>query len=125
MSEHADTSNSPLAFEQVRRVNASRCARWHPPDWTEPSDPWTLADWSNALCGEAGEAANIVKNLRRIQGDLWDAQKYPGDNRSGLAHKSSAEPEEVLLAALADELADVALYLDLLATNGGQRSAGL
>lgn len=56
---------------------------------------WTLADWSNAMCGEAGEAANIVKKIRR--GDL--------------------DPE--LLHKLGDELADLSAYVDLLAHHAG------
>lgn len=52
---------------------------------------WTLADWSNAMCGEAGEAANIVKKIRR--GDI--------------------DPE--LIRKLGDELADLSAYIDLLA----------
>jgi hypothetical protein len=32
-----------------------------------------LADWSNAMCGEAGEAANVVKKIRWIETGLWEA----------------------------------------------------
>lgn len=56
---------------------------------------WTLADWSNAMCGEAGEAANIVKKIRR------------GDR----------DPD--LLRKLGDELADLCAYIDLLAFHAG------
>lgn len=108
-----------LTFRSLRATNVSRCARWHGPNWLDASDPWTIADWSNAMAGEAGEAANVVKKLRRIQTDLWDNQKYPGEDRSGLVHKSPAEAEAVLLAKLADELADVVLYADLLAAKAG------
>jgi hypothetical protein len=37
-------------FHQVREQNVSRLARWHGDD-----NDWSLADWSNAMCGEAGE----------------------------------------------------------------------
>lgn len=56
---------------------------------------WTLADWSNAMCGEAGEAANIVKKIRR------------GDRDPALVRK------------LGDELADLCAYIDLLALHAG------
>lgn len=107
---------SELTFEEVRRINRSRCERWHPgfPD-DEPSAmsplPWSGADWSNAMCGEAGEAANIVKKLRRLETHVRGG---PG--------MSAAPPEhdhEDLMADLADEVADVFLYLDLLATYYG------
>lgn len=56
---------------------------------------WTLADWSNAMCGEAGEAANIVKKIRR--GDI----------------------DSELIRKLGDELADLSAYIDLLAFHAG------
>lgn len=85
-----------LTFSDLRAVNAMRCERWHAPG----SDPWTSADWSNALCGEAGELANVVKKLRR--------------------HETSAvndgDPSVEKLKEMAgEELADVIIYADLLA----------
>lgn len=57
---------------------------------------WSLSDWSNAVTGELGEAANIIKKIRR--GDL-----------------SLAEAR----VDLAKELADVQIYLDILAFRAG------
>lgn len=51
-----------MTFEKFSQVNLERCKAWHP---GFPNDAWTGADWSNAMCGEAGEAANVVKKLRR------------------------------------------------------------
>ena len=56
-----------------------------------------------ATAGELGEAANIIKKLNRVRDDI------PGNR----------ETEAELRAALADELADVAIYLDLLAQAAG------
>lgn len=53
-----------LTFATVTATNRTRCGRWHP---GFPNDGWTGADWSNAVCGEAGEMANVVKKLRRIE----------------------------------------------------------
>ena len=90
----------PLTFAEVRAINADRCAAWHGPD----SEPWTGADWGNATAGELGEAANVVKKLRRIETGV------PG----------SKDPDrETLLRMLGDELADTFLYLDLLAQHYG------
>ena len=50
-----------LTFAHLSVVNRKRCRRWHGGD----SEGWTGSDWSNAMCGEAGEAANVVKKLRR------------------------------------------------------------
>jgi NTP pyrophosphatase (non-canonical NTP hydrolase) len=89
-----------LTFEELRTVNVTRCARWHPPE----SVPWTYADWSNALCGEAGESANVVKKIRR-----WQTR----------AQNVGDPTMTELLKMEADELADVVIYADLLAHHLG------
>ncbi len=108
-SEHVDGRTRGvwrnLSFALMSQVNARRCVRWHGPDWKSPDDQWTAADWSNAMCGEAGEAANIVKKLRRLEGS------FPSTVPS--------LPRERLTQELADELADVVLYADLLAQKVG------
>jgi NTP pyrophosphatase (non-canonical NTP hydrolase) len=64
---------------------------------------WSLSDWMTATAGELGEAANIIKKLNRVRDGI------PGNR----------ETEAELRAALADEIADVAIYLDLLAQAAG------
>lgn len=95
---------SPLTFTRFSEVNRARCNRWHPGyphDAYSGTRAWTGADWSNAMCGEAGEAANVVKKLRRIESG---ADLGPDD-----------PPAEMLRQMLADEIGDVYAYLDLLA----------
>jgi len=53
-------------------------------------DSWTLGDWGCALAGEVGELCNLIKKRRRGQ--------------------------DIPIAKLAQELADVIIYADLLAT---------
>lgn len=92
--------SADLTFAALREANASRVVRWHHAD----TEPWTGADWSNAMCGEAGETANVVKKLRRHE---------TGTSPQG-------DPEEAALRkALADEIADTVCYLDLLALHYG------
>lgn len=64
---------------------------------------WTLSDWLTATAGELGEAANIIKKLNRIRDGI------PGNTES----------EDELRLALANELADVVIYLDLLTQAAG------
>ena len=58
-----------------------------------PIDGWSPTDWACALAGEVGELCNLIKKLRR------------GEN--------------IPLHELADEAADVQIYLDLLCTRLG------
>lgn len=92
-----------LTIEEITRVNTERCRRWHGEFPDHSGDDWIGADWSNAMCGEAGETANVVKKLRRLQ---IGTQGNQGDEKKEL----------VLIGKLADEIADTFLYLNLLAT---------
>lgn len=85
-----------LGFHSLRAVNAARCRRWHPPG----SVPWTSADWSNAVCGEAGELANVVKKIRR--------------HETGAKNEGDPSLDELMKMAAA-EVADVVIYADLVA----------
>lgn len=89
-----------LDLDLLREVSARRRDRWHTPD----TEPWTGADWGNAMGGECGEAQNVVKKLRRIE------------TRTGSA---GDPPREVLIEMLGDELADTIAYADLLADHYG------
>jgi NTP pyrophosphatase (non-canonical NTP hydrolase) len=73
-------------------------------DFAEACRDWTLADWSNAMCGEAGEAANEVKKFRRgdYSGELLLFQSKLGKEIADvfayaliLAHKAGLAPEYV------------------------------
>lgn len=81
-----------LTFEQLRQTNVCRCVKHFKHDLQE----WTLAEWSNAVCGEAGEMANITKKIRGGQFTL-DEKKED----------------------LAKEIADVVIYCDLIAAAAG------
>lgn len=88
--------STELTFRELTEKSMSRRDRWHHVD----TIPWTGADWSNAMCGEAGEAANVVKKLRRHETGMPDVLTVP-----------------VLREKLADELGDVVAYLVLLANH--------
>ena len=57
---------------------------------------WSLNDWVTAVTGELGEAANVFKKIRRGDFTLGEARPI-----------------------LTQELADVVIYLDILAANAG------
>jgi len=90
-----------LTFNVLREANMRRLpqfknAKGEPAHDKEDGSDWSLNDWLTAVTGELGEAANLLKKVRR--GDFTIDQ---------------ARPE------LADELADVATYLDILANQCG------
>ena len=66
-------------------------------------ESWSLSDWMTATTGELGEAANIIKKLNRVRDGI------PGNTET---------PEQLRLM-LSEELADVAIYLDLLVQAAG------
>lgn len=87
-----------LTISYASEVNRNRCTLWHDPS----ADAWSGADWSNAMCGEAGELANVVKKLRRHE----TRTSPPGDPSRG-----------ELMSQLEDAIADVFCYLDLVAAH--------
>ncbi len=90
---------SDLTFAEFSKINRERAAVWHP--GFPQVDTWSVADWSNAMCGEAGEAANVIKKIRRVETALY----------------GRADPDiEVLIRNAGKEIADVYAYLDLLCT---------
>lgn len=98
-------TNKDLTFQAVSTVNAQRASRWHN-GFPNHEDGWTGADWSNAMCGEAGKTANVVKKLRRFETGIQQAE------HSALEDE---DVREVLLSLLAVEIGDTFMYLDLLA----------
>lgn len=99
-----------LTFKQLADQNRSRVERWHPgfPEEQGSAD-WNGADWSNALAGETGELCNVVKKLRRIE---------TGHQATTDAANRGIFKDE-LMRMLADEIGDVATYLDLVAQKYG------
>lgn len=92
---------SKLTFDALRAANLARLplfknARGEPAHTEPDGSDWPLDAWTNATAGEAGEAANVAKKIRR--GD------YAGDEGK---------------KALAEELADIVCYADLTAKQLG------
>jgi NTP pyrophosphatase (non-canonical NTP hydrolase) len=85
-----------LEFQAFSKFNRRRCES--PEGFNHTLNSWSLSDWFTALVGEVGEAANIAKKLNRVRDGI------PGNDKT---------PEQLRLD-LADELADVDIYLDLL-----------
>lgn len=90
-----------LDLEALRKANKKRLPQFKnskgEPAHSEPDgSDWALSTWSNAVLGELGEAANLIKKIER--GDITLEEARP---------------------ALAKEFADVLTYLDILAMRAG------
>lgn len=90
-----------LTFDALRGANLARLpkfknARGEPAHSKADGSDWSLSQWSNAVLGELGEAANIIKKIER--GDMTLDEARP---------------------ALGREFADVQTYLDILAYRAG------
>ncbi len=85
-----------LREANVRRLPQYKNAKGEPAHEKEDGSDWSLNDWLTAVVGELGEAANVLKKVRR--GDFT---------------LSEARPK------LANEFADVVTYLDILAKQCG------
>lgn len=82
-------------------MNALRARRWHGEAGVMN---WSGLEWAGAMCGEAGEAANVAKKLRRVEQELEGNQ----------ASEHIIEATQ-LVPMLARELADTFFYMVLLA----------
>src|SRR4051812_47154080 len=80
---------------ELQKINEIRAKRWH----NDGKTNWTLLEWAGAMCGEAGEAANVAKKMRRLQQELPNRE-------AGL----SVHDYPQLQMALARELADTIIY---------------
>lgn len=90
-----------MDFKDFSTFNKRRCEAPH--GFNHKLGDWSLSDWMTAVAGELGEAANVAKKLNRVRDGI------PGN----------AETPEQLRQALADEIADTFIYLDLLAQSQG------
>jgi NTP pyrophosphatase (non-canonical NTP hydrolase) len=82
-----------LTFDAFRAANVARCLKWHPAG----IESWSPSDWLTAVTGELGELASLIK-MRNRERDGLPGNKFSPTDRD-----------------IADELADVLTYLDLLA----------
>lgn len=98
-------SSDDLLFSDLRAANIARLPTFrnkksvllHPPKEGEvPGHNWLLSQWGNALAGEVGEVAGLLKSIEKGDCTLEEAREDLGR-----------------------ELADVQTYLDLLAHRAG------
>lgn len=94
-----------LTLGHVMRINRIRADKWH----DGSIHNWTSLEWAGAMCGEAGEAANAAKKLKRVIDNL----KTINEGARHLPDIASAQ------TAVTKEVCDTILYALLLANSVG------
>lgn len=89
-------------LRELQEKNVARCER----DFKHRLLDWSALEWAGAMAGEAGEATNFAKKLTRGDFKLDDPMTRKGVTQSARLH-------------LADEVADMVIYADLLCTYAG------
>lgn len=82
-----------MDISELQKTNEHRKLHWH------ARDTWSLAEWTNAMAGETGEACNISKKILRLENEL--PNKEAGLDKNNL---------EELKLNLANEVADSIIY---------------
>lgn len=89
------TLHDHATFQYVSRINRDRAMRWH----KAGLESWSPQDWACAMAGEAGELCNVIKKMRRVEGEIVSANNPEADE---------------LIAMARQEIGDTFAYLDLL-----------
>lgn len=101
-----------LTIKQIIEAGVSRANRWHKGGLQD----WSPLEWAGAMAGEAGEACNAAKKLKRIEDGIANINE--GDR--SLVDRDKAAHQ------VTKEVADTILYGILLAARvGGDLNAAL
>lgn len=97
-----------LTVGRLVEANKQRATHWH------SVDGWSPLEWAGAMCGEAGEAANVAKKMTRILQQVAnkDARLY-GQNLT------LDEQLELHRKEIGKEVADTVIYGILLCQRVG------
>lgn len=81
----------------LQSISMQRAATWHEAALRD----WSVAEWTNALAGEAGEACNIAKKiLRHDLGMIGNVSNPTKDTRAELVDKLGCELADTVLYAV-------------------------
>jgi len=105
-----------LSFERLREVNVRRCVN----GFKHTLESWSVAEWTNAMAGEVGEAAEALLNVVAAAGQAANVAKKMIRHRDAVAgNKGDDKNLDALRQKLGRELADVVIYADLVAASQG------
>lgn len=86
-----------LTIDGLNQANLSRVKGWH---GEEGLGTWSALEWAGAMAGEAGEACNAAKKLKRIEDSMMNINE---------SARSLLTLEDANLA-VAREVADTIIY---------------
>ena len=94
--------NNVLSLYEMQNFACARLPYFH---GEAGINDWSTLEWAAAMSGEAGEATNVTKKLKRVD--------------TGHARKKHPQRREELVEALALECADTLTYLLILCKKEG------
>lgn len=96
-----------LSIKKITAKSISRANRWH----VNGIDSWSELEWAGAMAGEAGEACNAAKKVKRITDEIA--------NRAGSVAKVELQDLNAYSQQTCKESADAILYAILLIVRCG------
>ncbi len=104
------SKNKELTFKDLRDANSKRDQEVY-----KDLPEWSTMQWACALCGEAGEFANKAKKLWKVIKEIEGLFSRESLIRHDITYDELEEEREYLVDSMAEELADVLIYVDLCA----------
>lgn len=103
-----NAAGKALAFAHLHHANGTRALRWHkgPQGILE----WSTFEWAGAMGGEAGEALNAAKKMKRLECKM---QQHGGDS-------GTPKDMEEAVKKLLKEVGDTVVYADLVCQRVGR-----
>ena len=98
-----------LTIEEIENASIARANRWH----VNGIESWSPLEWAGAMAGEAGEACNAAKKLKRITDEIASIQN-PAEERP-----YAITDEVAITKNIAKECADTILYAVLVCARIG------
>ena len=98
ITANAVSTSTQFTFDALQAINVARCES--PDDgFNQKLDEWSILEWAGAMAGEAGEATNVAKKMRRQRVQRGD--------------------DKATIEQLGEELADTICYAALTAARAG------
>lgn len=89
-----------MNLDQIQQINIERCVAPAPQGFNHDLIDWTFLEWTGAMCGEAGEASNAAKKIKRMDGKNAHANRPHDRDRSKHIEKVAEECADTILYAL-------------------------